>query len=106
MRNLEKAIYNEMIKCCFINSKKRKKFQRVFKNWTQEERDSFLRGLGVYVRNARTIKVYFRKKYNSLGMLIKSDEYTIRFKEGVGFKYGEREDYISSWIISRREPLI
>lgn len=82
--NIEKAIYNEMIHCCFENSKKRKKFQRVFKSWTQEERDSFLKGLGIYVRNARTIK----------------------FKEGVGFKYGEREDYISSWIISRREPLI
>ena len=106
MYNIEKAIYNEMIKCCFENSKKRKKFQRVFKCWTQEERDDFLKGLGIYVRNARTIKVYFRKKYNSLSMLIKTDEYETAFKEGVCFTYGQREDYISSWIISRREPLI
>ena len=104
--NIEKAIYNEMVRCCFENSKKRKKFQRVFKSWTQEERDNFLKGLNIRISNAKEIKVYFRKKYNSLGMLIKSDEYPIRFKEGVSFTYGEREDYISSWIISRRTPLI
>lgn len=106
MYNMEKAIYDETIRICFKNCRKRKKFQRVFKRWSQEERDNFLNGLNVRISNAKEIKVYFRKKYNSLGMLIKSDEYPIRFKEGVNFTYGEREDYISSWIISRRTPLI
>lgn len=105
MRNIEKAIYNEMIRCCFINSKKRKKFQRVFKNWTEEERVNFLKGLGIRVAKPRTIKVYLRGK-STLKILIKSDEYPIKFKERVNFTYGPREDYISSQIISRREPLI
>lgn len=105
MRNIEKWIYMEMIRCCFSNSKKRKKFQRVFKNWTQEERDSFLKGLGIRVAKPRTIKVYLRGK-SSLRLLIKTDEYEVGFKERVNFMHGEREDYISSQIISRREPLI
>jgi len=76
---MDRKEFNEMIKICFSNSKKRKKFQRVFKNWSQEERDSFLNGIDICERNAREIRIYLNKKYNILYFWIICEKYTIKY---------------------------
>jgi hypothetical protein len=76
---IEEKMFNEMIKVCFSNNKKRKKFQRVFKSWTQEERDGFLNGIDICGLDARELRVYYNKKYNELYFWIICPKYTIKY---------------------------
>lgn len=101
----EEKIYKEMIHCCFINSKKRKKFARVFKNWTQKERDDFLAGIDIYVRGAYKIKIYLDKKQNILYFYIVCENfnvYCIKYITRLYHKHGE----LYSDVVSFESPLI
>ena len=75
----EEKIYNEMIKICFGNNKKRKKFARVFKNWTQKERDDFLAGIDIHENGARELRVYYNNKEKELYFWIICPKYTIKY---------------------------
>lgn len=96
---MEKKLYMEMIRCCFENSKKRKKFARVFKNWSQKERDDFLAGIDIYVRGAYKIKMYLDKQQNILyfyivceNLNVYSIKYVTRLYHGNGELYSEELD--------------
>ena len=99
---MEKKLYMEMIKCCFENSKKRKKFARVFKNWSQKERDDFLAGIDIYERGARELKIYLSKKYNILYFWIICEEFTIKYITRLYHGNGE----LYSDVVSFESPLI
>ena len=107
--SIEKTIYNEMVRCCFINSKKRKKFQRVFKNWDLEERRNFLRGLEIYVSTPISIKVYYVKRNNTLKVSVLTPDYRSKDIVGITRGYignGRFDDVVFANIVSWKIPLI
>lgn len=105
----EEKVYNEMIRVCFSNSKKRKKFQRVFKSWDLEERRNFLRGLDIYVSTPISIKVYYVKRNNTLKVSVLTPDYRSKDIVGITRDYignGRFGDVVFANIVSWKTPLI
>ncbi len=106
---MDKKEFKELIRICFGNNKKRKKFQRVFKSWSLEERRNFLKELNIWISTPISIKVYYNKKNNTLRVSVVTPDY--RSKDVVGVTSGylgnsRFGDVVFANIMSHKEPLI
>ncbi len=97
---MDRKEFNEMIHYCFINSKKRKKFQRVFKGWTKKEKNSFLNNVGIDTYTdieENKLKVYLDSNYNIL-------YFCILYNNNIIAKYIVRSAYADA--VPSEVPLI
>ena len=106
---MDRKEFKELIRICFVNNKKRKKFARVFKSWDLEERRNFLKELNIWISTPISIKVYYNKKNNTLGVSVVTPDYISKNNVGITHDYigNGRFDYVvCSNIVSWKIPLI